>query len=230
MSTKDFDQRESWKLHYEATVDQFAQEEILLGPWSSYSLVNDPKHMSFVLSRYKFVSKIISAKKNILEIGCGDGFGFPIVAQNAEYILGIDWEERNIEGNKRRIGGKIKNGDFLHIDITKEKPKKIFDAAFSIDVIEHLVPEDEKIFMENTLDVLSEDSICIIGTPNESSSSHASHRSDHQHINLKDHKTMYSTLDQYFKNTLVFSMNDEIVHTGYYPMAHYLFGVGIGKK
>lgn len=26
------------------------------------------------------------------------------------------------------------------------------------------------------------------------------------------------------------SMNDEVVHTGYYPMAHYLLAVGIGHK
>lgn len=28
----------------------------------------------------------------------------------------------------------------------------------------------------------------------------------------------------------LFSMNDEVVHTGYYPMAHYLIAVGIGPK
>ena len=32
MSDIDFDNRESWKLHFEATVDQFAQKEISLGP------------------------------------------------------------------------------------------------------------------------------------------------------------------------------------------------------
>jgi hypothetical protein len=37
-------------------------------------------------------------------------------------------------------------------------------------------------------------------------------------------------LDIYFENSFIFSMNDEVVHLGYYPMAHYLFGVGVGKK
>ena len=63
MTDINFDKRKSWKLHFEATVDQFSQEEISLGPWTSYSLVNDPKHMAFVLSRYKFVSKLLANKK-----------------------------------------------------------------------------------------------------------------------------------------------------------------------
>lgn len=229
MTDINFDKRKSWKLHFEATVDQFSQEEISLGPWTSYSLVNDPKHMAFVLSRYKFVSKLLANKKRILEIGCGDGFGAPIIAQNCDFLLCIDWEERNVVGNKRRLS-HLKNTEFKHLDITRTKPDLDFDAAFSIDVIEHLVPEDEKKFMDNTLKALTNDGICIIGTPNETSSQHASHRSDHQHINLKNGNTMYSCLDEYFQNTFIFSMNDEVVHTGYHPMAHYLFGVGVNKR
>jgi hypothetical protein len=37
-------------------------------------------------------------------------------------------------------------------------------------------------------------------------------------------------MEDYFHNVFVFSMNDEVVHTGYYPMAHYLFAVCAGKK
>ena len=55
--------RKAWNLHLESTHDQFAQEEIKLGPWTSYSLVNDPKHMAFVLSRYKFCAKMLEGKK-----------------------------------------------------------------------------------------------------------------------------------------------------------------------
>ena len=36
--------------HLEATNEQFTQEEIKLGPWISFSLVNDLKYMAFVLS------------------------------------------------------------------------------------------------------------------------------------------------------------------------------------
>lgn len=37
-------------------------------------------------------------------------------------------------------------------------------------------------------------------------------------------------MGSYFENVIIFSMNDEVVHTGFTPMAHYLLGVGTGKK
>ena len=31
-------------------------------------------------------------------------------------------------------------------------------------------------------------------------------------------------------NVFVFSMNDEVVHTGFHKMANYVFAIGAGKK
>lgn len=33
-----------------------------------------------------------------------------------------------------------------------------------------------------------------------------------------------------FRDVFLFSMNDEVVHTGFTPMAHYLFAIGSGRK
>jgi len=208
---------------------QFDTEQILLGPWTSYSMLNDPKHMCFVLARYKFCAKMMEGKDAILEIGCGDGFGLPIVAQNAKRVLGIDVDDRLINGNSERLRD-IKNIQFEKIDICKIVPKRQFDAAFSIDVIEHLDPHLEKPFMSNTVKCLKKDGICIIGTPNVTANKYATDRSRIQHINLKGHKELREILNKYFINGFLFSMNDEVVHTGYYPMAHYLFAIGVGVK
>jgi hypothetical protein len=35
---------------------------------------------------------------------------------------------------------------------------------------------------------------------------------------------------EHFENVFVFSMNDEVVHTGFTPMAHYLLAIGAGRK
>ena len=221
--------RLAWNLHVEATDEQFRTEEALLGPWTSYSLRNDPKHMAFVLARYKFCAKMLAGKESVLEVGCGDAFGTPIVAQEVKTLRCLDWEERNIVGNRRRLS-HLTNVTFDIADVSVSQPNGIYDAIFNIDVIEHLEPEFEKPFMENMVNCLQEQGIMIIGTPNESASQFATYRSDHQHINLKSATTLKELSDRYFHNTFVFSMNDEIVHTGYYPMAHYLFAVGVGKK
>src|SRR5205814_143360 len=59
----------------------FAADEIPLGPWTSYSLMHDPKHMSCVLSRYEFCAKILSGKESAREGGAGDAVGLPMTAQ-----------------------------------------------------------------------------------------------------------------------------------------------------
>jgi 2-polyprenyl-3-methyl-5-hydroxy-6-metoxy-1,4-benzoquinol methylase len=221
--------RVAWNLHIEATDEQFKTEEASLGPWTSYSLRNDPKHMSFVLARYKFCAKMLSGIDNVLEVGCGDAFGTPIVAQEVKSLACLDWEERNIIGNRRRLS-HLTNVTFDVADVSVSQPKGLYDGIFNIDVIEHLEPEFEKSFMENMVNCLKEQGIMIIGTPNESASQYATFRSDHQHINLKNATTLKDLSDRYFHNTFVFSMNDEVIHTGYYPMAHYIFAVGVGKK
>jgi len=144
----------SWKLHSEATIDQFAASEISLGPWSSYSLIHDPKHISFVLSRYKFCSKLLAGKDRVLEIGCGDGIGIPLMAQSVKQLHCIDWDERNIQGNLRRLS-MLKNVTYEYLDITEQKPKDIYDAAISIDVLEHIEPSQEDAFLINICQTLS---------------------------------------------------------------------------
>src|SRR3989344_7696523 len=128
---KELTQEEAFKL---GTDYQFVTELISLGPWTSYSLLNDPKHMCFVLSRYKFCAKILEGKESILEIGCGDGFGIPIIAQQAKFVLGIDTDARLIESNQERLK-KITNIKFKQLNICREKLSDKFDAIFSIDVI-----------------------------------------------------------------------------------------------
>ncbi len=220
---------QSQKEAYAKGTDHQFIESMELGPWTSYSLLHDPKHMAFVLARYKFCAKILDDKKNILEVGCGDSFGIPIVAQGKDSVLGIDVDDRLLEGDKKRLE-KIKNIRFENCNICERSPEGLFDGAYSIDVIEHLDKNLDDSFVKNVCDVLTEDGIYIIGTPNITANEYASPRSKVQHINLKSQKTLKELMKKYFKNVLMFSMNDEVVHTGYAPMAHYIWAVGIGKK
>ena len=204
---------------------------ISLGPETSYSLLNDPKHLCFVLARYKFCSKILEGKQNILEIGCGDAFGTPIVAQNSNIVVAIDIDGEIIDSNRKLL--KTNNVSFVQHDICDSCiycGDYKFDGAFAIDVIEHINPLLENDFMENSIRCLRDDGVYIIGTPNITASPFATEKSRTRHINLKGHQELRDLMSKYFNNVFLFSMNDEVVHTGFYPMAHYLFGVGIGVK
>jgi len=219
-------QEEAFKIAMEA---QFI-EPIKLGPWSSYSLLDDPKHLCFVLSRYKFCSKLLEGKDNILEIGVGDALGTPLVAKIAKHILAIDSNEPIIESNKILLPKTIKNIEFLYHNICKAPIDTTFDGAFSIDVIEHLDSDVEEAFMTNISKSLNSDGIYIMGTPNITASVYATYRSAVQHINLKSHASLRELMVKYYRNVLMFGMNDETLHTGFGDMAHYLFAVGIAPR
>ena len=202
---------------------------INLGPRASHSLKADPKHLLFVLARYKFCAKLLPGRKSVLEVGCGDAFGTPIVAQVVERLVAVDREDVLIDGDKERLS-HLKNVEFRTMDLTEEAPNESFEAAFSIDVIEHIEPDEEEAFLKNICRGISKDGILIIGTPNIEADKYSTDPGANPHINLKSHFTLRQSLDRHFVHSFIFSMNDEIVHTGFYPMAHYLFGVGICQK
>ena len=84
--------------------------------------------------------------------------------------------------------------------------------------------------MENILSSMNEHGVFIAGMPSIESQKYASKRSKKEHVNCKSGNKLKEMLNKYFHNVFVFSMNDEVVHTGFYPMAHYLFALGVGKK
>jgi 2-polyprenyl-3-methyl-5-hydroxy-6-metoxy-1,4-benzoquinol methylase len=202
-----------------------------MGPWTSYIWRSDPRHLLFLLSRYKFCAKVLSGKSDVLEVGCGDGFGSAIVLQTVKSVHGIDFEPFVIaEAKKLAQPQWAPHCCFSVHDIVQSPMSQKFDAAYSLDVLEHIPPSAEIRFMENICSSVKPDAFVIIGTPNLEASKHASPASAAGHINLKSGETLRSLLLEHCVNVTVFSMNDEVVHTGYYPMAHYLIGVGCGVR
>ena len=208
--------------------DSYKEDQVKLGPYTTHIWKSDPRHLLFLLSRYKFVAKMLEGKEKILEVGCGDAFGLPVVAQTTSHVHGLDWEPLLMEDNKDRLNNI--DCSFSCIDITKEKTDVTYDAAFSLDVIEHIPADIENKYYENIAGSLHDDGVFIIGTPNVTSDAYASEASKKGHINLKSHDQLREDMQKYFKNVFMFSMNDEIVHTGFGPMAHYLFAVGVGVR
>jgi len=218
-----------FEAYHEVTESHFNTQELTLGPWTSYSLIHDPKHMCFVLSRYKFCAKMLEGKKVIMEVGSGDGFGLPIIAQCAEKVYAVDWDERLLEGNGRRLS-HLKNVTYIKNDLNESSPDIIVDAAFTIDVLEHIEPKNEDNFLRNIIKCLKPHGVLITGTPNISANQYASPQSQMLHINLKSMLSLKELMERYFENVFMFGMNDEVLHTGYGPMCHYIWSIGVGVK
>ena len=215
---------------YQPFFDEYKElGPVKLGPYSSYDWRHDPRHILFTLARYKFCAKMLAGKGDILEVGCGDAIGVPILLQEVEYIYGVDFEAPTIDSNIL-LNEYPNRLDFEVLDITERPLERKFDAGLSLDVLEHIPKDKEENYMSNICLSLEPNAIFIFGTPNITSKEYASLQSAQGHVNLKSHTSLKALLDNYFQNVLLFSMSDEVVHTGFYPMAQYLFGVGIGVK
>jgi len=172
---------------------------------------------------------MLEGKSSILEIGCGDGFGGVLVAQKVDHLLCCDINEDMIEDNRERMR-RFKNIDYLYHDFRTNSLADDFDGAYLIDVIEHIYSGEEERFMDNIVQSLNEYAICLVGTPNKTADVYASEYSRQGHVNLKDYQDMREMGEKYFHNYFIFGMNDEIVHTGFPQMAHFLWLIGIGPK
>jgi hypothetical protein len=101
--------------------------------------------------------------------------------------------------------------------------KTKFDEAYSIDVPEHILPADEDRFIGYIVRSITPTGACIIGTPSLESQTYASKASKEGHVNSKSAPQLKALMQRYFHNVFMFSMNDEVAHTGFHPLAHYLF-------
>lgn len=190
---------------------------------------SDPKRLVFVLSRYKFVAKMLSGKERVLEVGCGDGFPARIVLQEVGSLHAIDIDPLFITDILERADEKWSFDSAVH-DMLSGPVAGQFDAAYSLDVLEHIDQKDERRFIENIVASLSKAGVLILGMPSLESQPHASPLSKIGHVNCKTGAGLKSLMLEYFDNVFMFSMNDEVVHTGYQPMAQYLFAIGAGVK
>ncbi len=195
-----------------------------LGLMSSQVWRDDPRRLGFLLSRYKFVSKMLSGLSSVLEIGCADAFGSRIVKQEVGQLVATDFDPIFIEDARSRVDQKWPIEFRVH-DMLGGPVDGLFDGAYCCDVIEHIDPLNEHLFIRNIAASIKPEGVVIIGSPSIESQIYASAVSKEGHVNCKSAKDLKSLLRHYFQNVFIFSMNDEVVHTGYYPMAHYLFAL-----
>jgi 2-polyprenyl-3-methyl-5-hydroxy-6-metoxy-1,4-benzoquinol methylase len=200
-----------------------------LGLRSSQSWHDDPKHLLFRLSRYKFVAKMLSGSEHVLEIGCGDAFGTRLVQQEVKALSATDFDEVFLEDVKARMLDRWRFQVFHH-DLFAAPISGSYDGIFALDVLEHIEPEKEFMFLKNALAPLTSHGAAIIGMPSLESQIYASPTSRAGHVNCKRMPELKKTMQQFFHNVFMFSMNDEVVHTGYHPMAHYLLAVCANRK
>jgi len=200
-----------------------------LGLRSSQSWHDDPKHILFRLSRYKFVAKMLAESDHVLEIGCGDAFGTRLVQQEVKALSATDFDPVFVKDVEERMVDRWCFPVFTH-DLLDGPIAGNYDGVYALDVLEHINAKDELTFLKNAFAPLSQHGVAIIGMPSLESQAYASPTSRAGHVNCKSLPELKKLMQSFFHNVFMFSMNDEVVHTGHHAMAHYLFALGVGKK
>lgn len=174
----------------------------------------DPRMIGIRMARYKFVAKMLARAERVLEVGAGDGHLAQIVRVAVGQLVCSDLEPQG-EG-------------VLRYDLVAAPPPMLFDAAYALDVLEHVAESDEDAFLGNLCLALPPHGTVVIGTPSLESQPYACDISRRGHVNCKTEEGLRDTLRRHFRNVYLFGMNDETLHTGYGPMCHYRLAVCTG--
>lgn len=206
------------------------KKNITLGSNSSACLMSDAKLVGFTAAKHKFVGKMFEGYQNVLEVGCMDGYGSMFVSQFVENLTSLDFYKSHIDEAKKHVAPNFPNIEFMGHDFLDGPVAGNFDGCFSLDVLEHIDPEQEHIFLKNVVDSLKPGGAFIVGMPSLESQQYASEVNRYSHINCKTGSDFKALMEQYFDSVFSFGMNDEIVHTGYSKMSHYLINLCVGPK
>jgi 2-polyprenyl-3-methyl-5-hydroxy-6-metoxy-1,4-benzoquinol methylase len=218
---------------YEAvdqSLDRSKPRNITLGTYITHGLLDDPKRLGFMMARHKFVGKMLADFDHVLEVGCQEGFTSLLMSQHVKRLVAIDFFREHIEEAEKHIRPLVANVEFRGHDILDAPVEGEFDGAFSLDVLEHIDPAQEHRYMQNIVASLKPDGVFIVGMPSLESQAHASKMSVVGHINCKKGPDLKRLCQRYFKSCFLFGMNDEVLHTGFSPMCHYILVMCVGRK
>jgi SAM-dependent methyltransferase len=185
-----------------------------LGLMTNQAWQDDPKRLAFTFARYKFVAKMFSGFDRVLEVGCADAFATRVVVQDVKQLTAVDFDPVFVSDARTRMSERWKFDVFAH-DLLAGPVSGTFDGVYALDVLEHIRPADEHRFLSNMIASLAPHGVMIIGMPS---------------LESKTMPDLRASLSKFFHNVFMFSMNDEVVHTGYHKMAHYLIALCCARR
>ena len=115
-----------------------------------------------MVQRYVWVKDFI-IDKNVVDIGCGYGYGTKYLSQYAREIIGIDSYSKAIRYAKKRYSGI----QFRTEDITSLESLANSDYAISFGVIEHLKENLVSSFLNSVRNLLKKEGKIVFSTPNK---------------------------------------------------------------
>jgi SAM-dependent methyltransferase len=211
---------------WDEVTEMMGDKGIALGRYLTYWFEHTPRRALYYASYYKFAAKMIGRDKRVLDVGCSEGLGTWLLAAECGFARGIDPDEEAIAIG--RSNWPEQQVEFVAADFLEAPPGQ-WDAVVSFDVIEHILPENARHFVKRVAANLTPHGIAVVGTPNLTGQIYASEVSKAGHVNVYSAERLEAEMRRAFAHVFMFGANDEVVHTGYAPMAHYLIALACKK-
>lgn len=212
---------------YQNLVEQLYEtyaEGVTLPPEYAYFMEKDLLRLMIRLARYKFLCRLMKPTDCVLEIGSGSGLGSIFMSQHCAHVTGLEVKATEIA--EARTMNRRKNVEFVCGDLFDAPIDQRYDMVVALDVIEHMPIEQGRKLVEAMCRRLKPTGMLVIGTPSIYSYPYQRALSQASHVKCYDQRELVELIDQFCGRTLPFSMNDELVHTGYAKMSWYYFVLG----
>ena len=121
----------------------------------------EPGIVALHLKRYEFAAPFC-ADKEVLDAGCGVGYGSAFLGRGARRVVGVDRDPESIEYARRRYAApnvEFRVADLLALDL----PDDSFDVVCAFEAIEHLPDRDA--FLAHVRRVLRPGGTFVVSTP-----------------------------------------------------------------
>ena len=144
-------EKKSREPQYQTILEKFDEKGLeSFGLMTSQAWDDDPKRLAFTLARYKFVAKMLTGRRHVLEVGCADAFGTRIVRQEVGALTAVDFDPVFVDDVNKRMNPKWAFSCFVH-NLLSGPVEGEFDAVYALDVLEHIQPSDEKVFLDHMM-------------------------------------------------------------------------------
>lgn len=162
------------------------------------------------LARYAFVKSIMPPQAQVLDVGCGVGYGSAMLAEQAKSVTGLDYRQHVIafaNNHWKRTNVTFLEGDALN---PQDYPEVKYDVIVAFEIIEHL--PDDAYFLEILANHLKPNGFLCVSAPNIEAMPQP--EDNPWHYRHYERNQFYWMLKKYFSEVAEFVSTSKGVHTG----------------
>ncbi|MEQ1676836.1 MAG: class I SAM-dependent methyltransferase [Chitinophagaceae bacterium] len=171
----------------------------MIGGYTAERVSANNQFDNYLIQRHLFAYNYAAQRVTgtVLEIGCGEGYGYSVLKERVDHYVGVDKIDVNSTAWTSR------NADFfrMKVPLLRNIPSNIFDFVIAFQVIEHI--EDDQFFAEEISRVLKKGGKLLLSTPNKK----ASFTRNPWHIREYEAADLTARLRSCFSNTQVYGLN-----------------------